>query len=469
MASKLSAIGIELPYEHLEAGLIGNIDPQHGGHLFQGVPKPTVGDCALSWTWNNRFVIHDLAMKTDLRLPAGNTAVDTFVCLKWDVDALATVTLLCEIGYAVYMGTGTQHLFWWGDADDGKLGERVELIRKLDTGELGKQLGDHPQLMGLARVASGYLPLEQKIDACRDWLMGRSNSTIDENAALAKAEVEDGLSDAVVTEFPHGVVLIETKTMGMPSRGRGAAQKLGFDRGGVVAVVQFARDWKFADGTIGTKFTITWKGTSTSRDVLLNMIGQKEAGWGGPNPQPNSFIVGSPMTGSSVVDPKEVAEIVSGITGGRTVACANCGGDGVCCTMAQLYFPKCAHDVIGVTPPKTCSVCFPVQCTGCGWVGRLNQLKPVALDEIAILEMDARRLSDVNPDESDAGYQAEDELWHAKQGACPSCSRYMQIRKREDVPTRTCSHCSTATPRDNAQCYLCGLEEPRESEPTSAP
>jgi hypothetical protein len=283
-------------------------------------------------------------------------------------------------------------------------------------------------------------------------------------AALAKEEVEDGLSDAVVTEFPHGVVLIETKTMGMPSRGRGAAQKLGFDRGGVVAVVQFARDWNFADGTIGTKFTITWKGTSTSRDVLLNMIGQKEAGWGGPYPQPNSFIIGSPMTGSSVVDPKEVAEIVSGIAGGRTVACANCGGDGVCCTMAQLYFPKCDHDVIGVTQPKTCAVCFPMQCTGCGWVGRLSQLKPVAPDEIAILEMDARRLSDVNPDESDAGYQAEVELWRAKQGACPSCSRYMKIREREAVAARTCSHCSTVTPRDNAQCYLCGLEEPNGTE-----
>ena len=451
MASKLSAIGIELPYEHLEAGLIGNIDPQHGGHLFQGVPKPTVGDCALSWTWDNRLAIHDLAMKTDLRLPAGNTAVDTFVCLKWDVDALATATLLCEIGYAVYMGTGTQHLFRWGDADDGKLGERVELIRKLDTGELGKQLGDHPQLMGLARIAAGDLPLEQKIDACRDWLMGQSNSTLEENAALAKAEVEDGLSDAIVTEYPHGVRLIETKTLGLPSRGRGAAQKLGFDKG-AVAVVQFARDWQFPDGSSGTKFTITWKGgTTTSRMVLLNMLGQKETGWGGPNPQQDSFIVGSPMPKSSSVDPREVAEIVSGILSGRAVACANCGGDGICCTMTQLYFPKCDHDVI-------------LQCTGCGWVGRLSQLKPVAPDEITILEMDARRLSDVNPDESDAGYQAEVELWRAKQGACPSCSRYMKIREREAVAARTCSHCSTVTPRDNAQCYLCGLEEPNGTE-----
>ena len=128
--------------------------------------------------------------------------------------------------------------------------------------------------------------------------------------------------------------------------------------------------------------------------------------------------------------------------------------------MTQLYFPKCDHDVIGVTQPKTCTVCFPLQCVGCGWVGRASQLKPVAPDEIAILEMDARRLSDTNPDESDAGYQAEAELWRAKQGACPSCSRYMKIREREAVVARTCSHCGVATPRDNAGCYRCGLEEP---------
>ena len=216
---------------------------------------------------------------------------------------------------------------------------------------------------------------------------------------------------------------------------------MGFDKG-AVAVVQFARDWKFSDGSVGTKFTITWKSATaiaTSRMVLLNMIGQKEAGWGGPNSQQNSFIVGSPMTGSSGVDPKEVAEIVSGIIGGRAIACANCGGDGICCTMTQLYFPKCDHDVIGVTQPKTCTVCFPLQCVGCGWVGRASQLKPVAPDEIAILEMDARRLSDTNPDESDAGYQAEAELWRAKQGACPSCSRYMP-RQTSERPLSTAYH-----------------------------
>lgn len=27
-------------------------------------------------------------------------------------------------------------------------------------------------------------------------------------------------------------------------------------------------------------------------------------------------------------------------------------------------------------------------------------------------------------------------------------------------PHRTCSHCGVATPRDNAGCYRCGLEEP---------
>lgn len=352
MATKF---GIEIPAGHPLLAEVGfNIDPQHGGHKIGAMSDaPQPGDCAASWTMRNA---HHLWERLPSFLPvnghdgSGQDAT-VFVCPKWDVDALVTATIVCEAGYAAYMGTGSQHFFYWGTSDDEKMADRIELVRKLDTGELGQQLGDHPQLMGLARVASGDLPLEQKIAVCRAWLMGQQNATLEENAALAKEEVEDGLSDAVVTEFPHGVVLIETKTMGMPSRGRGAAQKLGFDRGGVVAVVQFARDWKFANGTIGTKFTITWKGTSTSRDVLLNMIGQKEAGWGGPYPQPNSFIVGSPMTGSSVVDPKEVAEIVSGITGGRTVACANCGGDGVCCTMAQLYFPKCAHDAEPTSAP----------------------------------------------------------------------------------------------------------------------
>lgn len=461
-----SKIGIEVPAEHMKiygGEVPHNVDPQHGGHVFSGAPAPEVGDCAASWSWRHASVLQDLAIRGRFRPPMPIDADDVFLCPKWDVDALVTATILCEVAHSVYMGTGSEHFFYWGSSDDEKLSERVELVRKLDTGELGQQLGDHPQLMGLARVASGDLPLEQKISVCRDWLMGRSNSTIDENAALAKAEVEDGLSDAVVTEFPHGVRLIETKTLGLPSRGRGAAQKLGFDKG-AVAVVQFARDWRFSNGTTGTKFTITWKGTTTSRDVLLNMIGQKEAGWGGPNPQPNSFIVGSPMTGASVVDPKEVAEIVSDIAGGRAVACANCGGDGVCCTMTQLYFPKCAHDVVGATQPKTCVVCFPLQCTGCGWVGRASQLKPVEAREIEAREMDVRRLEYVPADESDLLSEATDHVFYARQGACPSCSRYMKIRKREDVATRTCSHCSTVTPRDNAQCYLCGLEEPRESD-----
>ena len=461
----MKTFGIEIPANHpMLASVVNNVDPQHGGHKIFGakVSDPQPGDSAASWTWKNWEAIQDMLLSFRASLPLAQAADDVFFCPKWDVDALVTATILCEVAYSVYMGTGSQHFFRWGTSDDEKMADRIELVRKLDTGELGQQLGDHPALMGLARIASGDLPLEQKIGACRDWFMGQSNSVLDENAALAKAEVAEGLSDAVVTEYPHGVRLIETKTLGLPSRGRGAAQKLGFDKG-AVAVVQFARDWKFSDGSVGTKFTITWKSATaiaTSRMVLLNMIGQKEAGWGGPNSQQNSFIVGSPMTGSSGVDPKEVAEIVSGIIGGRAIACANCGGDGICCTMTQLYFPKCDHDVIGVTQPKTCTVCFPLQCVGCGWVGRASQLKPVAPDEIAILEMDARRLSDTNPDESDAGYQAEAELWRAKQGACPSCSRYMKIREREAVVARTCSHCGVATPRDNAGCYRCGLEEP---------
>lgn len=31
----------------------------------------------------------------------------------------------------------------------------------------------------------------------------------------------------------------------------------------------------------------------------------------------------------------------------------------------------------------------------------------------------------------------------------------------EPVASRTCSYCGVVTPRDNAQCYLCGLEVPR--------
>ena len=316
----MKTFGIEIPANHpMLATVVNNIDPQHGGHkiFWPKASDPQPGDCAASWTWKNWCHIQDAVMAFHVSFPLAQAADEFFLCPKWDVDALVTATILCEVAYSIYMGTGAEHFFYWGSSDDEKLSERIELVRKLDTGELGQQLGDHPQLMGLARVASGDLPLEQKIVVCRAWLMGQQNATLDENAVLAKSEVEDGLSDAVVTEFPHGVRLIETKTLGLPSRGRGAAQKLGFDKG-AVAVVQFARDWTFSNGTVGTKFTITWKGdTTTSRMILLNMIAQKEAGWGGPNPQPNSFIVGSPMTGSSGVVPEEVAEIASGILSGR--------------------------------------------------------------------------------------------------------------------------------------------------------
>lgn len=47
----------------------------------------------------------------------------------------------------------------------------------------------------------------------------------------------------------------------------------------------------------------------------------------------------------------------------------------------------------------------------------------------------------------------------------PGCSSsYMETRlvpPQEPVASRTCSHCGVVTPRDNAGCYRCGLEEPR--------
>lgn len=123
-------------------------------------------------------------MAFHVSFPLAQAADEFFYCPKWDVDALVTATILCEVAYSIYMGTGSEHFFYWGSSDDEKLSKQSRLVRKLDTGELGQQLGDHPQPMGLARVASGDLPLEQKIVVCRAWLMGQQNATLDENAVL---------------------------------------------------------------------------------------------------------------------------------------------------------------------------------------------------------------------------------------------------------------------------------------------
>lgn len=100
-------------------------------------------------------------------IPDDAPDITQFYCPKWDVDAICAAALLVDIEYAVYMGTGSeQHFMHWGEGLDKKLKERVELVRKLDTGELGTHLGEHPQLTGLARGGGGFTTV---IQISADW------------------------------------------------------------------------------------------------------------------------------------------------------------------------------------------------------------------------------------------------------------------------------------------------------------
>lgn len=180
-----NTVGIEFPKGHARVELDQlsyNIDPQHGGHKMPCGDAPLPTDCALSWVFRNAMAIHDQMYRGDFPCTR-----EEFACPKWDVDALLTAVVLAEICWAAYMGTGgSQHFFLWGDSPDKKLSERIELVRKLDTGELGQQLGDHPDLVGLARVAAGSRPLKEKIELGRDWLMGHQNDELTKETELAR-------------------------------------------------------------------------------------------------------------------------------------------------------------------------------------------------------------------------------------------------------------------------------------------
>lgn len=310
----MDRIGIEFPAGSTELATLSiNIDPQHGGHKFPAVDlneilacdrhlvalPPIEGHCASSWAHAAHDAIYNLRVMRKLeRLPLHGSGPE-FCCPKWDVDALCAATMLSEIEDCVYMGTGgSQHYFRWAEGIDGKLDQRIELVRKLDTGELGQQLGDHPELIGLARVAADpSRDLADKIRIARAWLTGLECPELRAEAQKAAQEVAEGLADAVTRPCGGGIVVIHTYTKGQPSRGRGAAQRLGFDRG-YSTVIQFSEDWAFPSGEIGPKVTITHKGNLPQAE-LLRQIKQylPDEAWGGPTPQPSSWIVGSPQTG----------------------------------------------------------------------------------------------------------------------------------------------------------------------------
>ena len=294
MATK-TKIGIEVPKHsplHQECTLV--IDPQHGGHKFPSDPRfplPALdGHCAASWVHAAHHALHDMRLGGILP-PLLETG--RFCCPKWDVDAVCAAALLSEIEEAVYIGTGSsQHYLCWEKGSDGMLDQRVELLRKLDTGEGGGQVGDHPELMGLARVAADPTrSLADKIRLARNWLVGNECPELTEEEALARAEIEDGIADAVLTPCGGGIVVIETLTKGLPSRGRGAV-KLGLDRG-FTTVVQVCEDWPFPGGGTGRKITVTHRGALKQREFLSVFAPAEE--WGGPTPQPKSWIVGSPQ------------------------------------------------------------------------------------------------------------------------------------------------------------------------------
>lgn len=315
-----NTVGIEFPKNTVELDqLTYNIDPQHGGHKMPCGDAPLPSDCALSWVFRNAMTIHDQMYHGLFPWVVVSEDCVSLVCPKWDVDALLTAAVLAEIGNAAYMGTGgSQHFFRWGDSPDKKLTERIEMVRKLDTGELGQQLGDHPDIVGLARVAAGSRPLAEKIALGRDWLMGTQNDEIDKEVELARKEVEEGLSDAVVTWYGARLCVIRTKTLGQPSRGRSAAQKLGFDQG-AHTVVQLSEDWTFQCGTQGTKYTITHKGHAPQLALraALNRCEDPCGSWGGPIPQlgQESWILGSPIDRPSVVPPDVVVRKVCAVLG----------------------------------------------------------------------------------------------------------------------------------------------------------
>jgi hypothetical protein len=408
-----------------------NIDPQHGGHKSPYGDAPVTGDCAASWTLRNWEALHDGFAKNCC------PKIGDFASPKWDVDALVSATIVAEVIYALYMGTGSQHFFCWGEGSDGKLKERVELVRRLDSGELGQQLGDHPELIGLARVASSGDHVEYKIELCRGWLTGVPSQELTQQAALAQSEVDDGLSDAVVTDLGARALFIVTKTLGKPSRGRSVAQKLGFDRG-LQTVIQMSADWTFPDGSIGPKYTITHKGLADQSAIVraLNPVELRPASgtkWGGPTPRPDSWILGSPMDRPSSIPPGVVIRAVMAALGEAAAkSYLQAKGEGALLDLGWFAshwvgvgVANARYRPIGQTeylqgafaflskPRAVLFMCF------CGWEG----IPVVDEREIVAREMDVNRESQApDRDDSDRLANAVDSLAAAVSGRCPKCS-----------------------------------------------
>ncbi len=438
MTAEALKVGFEYPAGVAEiADLWLNIDPQHGGHKSHIGDAPVSGDCAASWTMRNWEALHDAFAR---HCPK----VEGFSSPKWDVDALVSATILSEVSYALYMSTGAQHFFMWGEGSDGKLKERIELVRRLDSGELGQQLGDHPELIGLARVASSDLALKKKINLCRLWLTGQPCAELKEQAALADIEVSDGISDAVVTKLGAGAVLIVTKTLGQPSRGRGAAQKLGFDEIGAETVIQLSSDWTFPDGQVGPKYTITHKGGVSQATVAMALSALEFSRgrgwkWGGPTPRPDSWILGSPMDLPSLLPPGLVIRgVMAAIGEAAAKSYLRVKADKVsrfrsfkegaawfeshwtwCGTsdhVSKVGLPEYHQGVWALLAKEQAA---PFMCF-CGWEGA----EPVVdAQEVAAREMDvSREESAPDRDDSDRLSEAVGFLAVAKSGRCPKCS-----------------------------------------------
>lgn len=280
-------IGIEIPAgSPLLSEVQWNIDPQHGGHKMpDSFPLPLPGESAALWAYR---------VRTEIPFMCEGSQVE-FLCPKLDVDALLTLMVWTLRG-------GVRN------SPDGKMAHRFELARRLDQGDRSS-LDIDPLLIGLGRVASdSTLPQSTKIHLAWTWILGLPSEDLKTHTKLALQQLKKGFEDAKVLPCGAGLVLIETFTQADPSRGRGVAQQLGFDHG-ASTVLQITKDWAFPVGMKGTKFTLTHRG-EMKFDRVKRLIERLEPGWSGPEPQTDSWIIGSPQTSPSLVNPFDLVRRV---------------------------------------------------------------------------------------------------------------------------------------------------------------
>lgn len=278
-------IGIEIPAgSPLLSEVQWNIDPQHGGHKMpDSFPPPLPTESAALWTYRAR---------TEIPFMLEGAQVE-FICPKLDVDALLALTMWTLRGGV-------------GNSPDGRMVHRIELARRLDWGDMSS-LDIDPLLIGLGRIASDpALPLSTKIHLAWTWLLGLPSEDIKTHTKLAILQLEEGFEDAKVLLCGAGLVLVETLTQGDPSRGKGIVGYL-FAQG-ASTVLQVSQDWAFPSG-VGRKFTLTHRG-EMGVDRIRRLVDPIEPGWGGPDPLGGSWILGSPQTHPSRVDPFDLVRRV---------------------------------------------------------------------------------------------------------------------------------------------------------------